>query len=470
MKHLFHKLPVSLSFVIAALLFGSCRENTLINSKLSPANNALGVFNTYVGCTTRTFYNDTVVTSLNYDGTGITVAQAAGKLTDPYFGSMTAATFLQVTPSNLTDAIYSGGTIDSAVLVLPYTYAYGDTTDQTQTQTYQVLYMTDTLGSGITYYSNTTKSVDEGNPMSSPFTVNVYHLRDSLTVNGVNYTPGLRIPLNIDVLKSHLLPALAGLSTSATPTADFYRAFKGVCVRPTGSSASSSVIPYFRLNGSGPYNQAGIIVYYRNASGADTFQHYYYSTTTGSHFNQISKSYNTSPVNTLYTQPIDSIAGLQNQPGANIDITIPGIKNLPKGVINKAEIQLAVLPSYVSPLFFAPPRLYVRGIGNGTYPVGVTNGASYEVADRYPLTSTSPFTILDGYAHDIDRNGTTVSTYTINIPREVMNSQAAGNDVLHLRITGTEDLFGAGHLIVGGGNHPNPIYKAKLFVVYSAIQ
>lgn len=469
MKHLFHKLPV-LSFVVAAVLLGSCRENTIINAKISPANNALGVFNTTLSCITRTIYNDTVQTSLNYDGIGITVAQAVGKLTDPYFGNMTASTFLQVTPTNFSDAIYSGATIQSAVLVLPYSFTYGDTTDQTVTQTYEALYMTDTLTAGAPYYSYSDKPVDEGTPLSDPITTNVYHLKDSVTVNGKVYGPSLVIPLKKDILLSHLLPALADLATSTSPTTQFYNAFKGVCVRPTASSGSVSAIPYFRLNGSGAFSQAAIIVYYKNSAGIDTFEQYYYSTSTNSHFNKIAKSYSTAPVNTLYTQPVDSIAGLQNQPGANIDIKIGGITSLPKGLINKAEVQLSVLPNYVSPLFFAPIRLYVRGIGNGVYPAAISYNATYEVVDRYPLASTAPFIILDGYSHQLDRNGTTVQTYTLNIPREVMASQAAGNDTLHLRITGTEDLFGAGHLIVGGGNHANPIYKARLFVVYSAIQ
>jgi hypothetical protein len=473
LKHHFPKLAVSSFAIISALFLGSCRENTLINAKLSPANNAIGVFGTTLSTVTRTFYNDSVQTSMNFDGTGIPVVQAVGKLADPFFGDMTAATFFQVTPSNFTDAVYPGGSgsIDSAVLVLPYSgYSYGDTTNVTQTQTYQVFYMTDSLTAGAPYYSYTTKPVDESNPLSAPFTANVYHLKDSLAVNGTNYAPGLRIPLNKDVLLSHLLPALAGLSSSSTPAATFNNAFKGVCVRPTSSGSIPSAIPYFRLNGTGPYGQAGIIVYYRTSSNVDTFQQYYYSTSVGSHFNSIVKTYSSAPVNTLYTQPIDSIAGVQNAPGATIDLKIGGIKLLPKGIINKAEIQLTVLPWYSSTLFTPPVRLDVSGIGNGTYPVGVAPGVSYNISDRYPLASATPYSIIDGYAHQFDRNGTSVTTYTINIPREVMASQAANNDTLHLHVTGTKDLFGIGHLVVGGGNHPNPIYSAKLFVVYSVIE
>jgi hypothetical protein len=149
---------------------------------------------------------------------------------------------------------------------------------------------------------------------------------------------------------------------------------------------------------------------------------------------------------------------------------IPGLKSLPKGLINKAEVRIALLPNdpYQNQ-FQSPARLTPMGIGNGTYPAGITVGLTYNVADRYPLYSTSPYIILDGQLHALNNNGTVVNTYTIGIPREVMTSIAASNDTLHLHIIGTQDYYGAYHMMAGGGNHPNPLYRAKLFVVYSKL-
>lgn len=472
MQHSLKSLSVLLFIFFSALI--SCKENTIINSKISPASDSIGVYSTSLGCITHTYFDDTSITNLYL---GLPVVQGVGAMEDPYFGTMIGATYFQILPTVPSSTLYTGKTIDSAVLILPYSgVSYGDTTDQAATQTYQVFYVTDTISSsnsGTLYYSYTTKTIDSANPLSPPYTVNLYHLRDSLSVKGVNYNPALRIPLSMAVLRSHLDPALALVTNSSSQTADFLNAFRGVCVKVANNNTTSSM-PYFQLDGNGatPYSGAGIVVYYHTTGGGgDTTERYYFNPTYCGYFNNIKKSFTSYPVNSLLTstQSNDSVVALQNQPGPNIDVVIPGLKSLPKGVINKADLQIALLPDANQDKFAAPTRLTPRGVGNGIYPAGIVAGLTYNVADRFPLYSTTPYIILDGEMHPINHDGTTVNTYTIGIPREIMTSIAASNDTLHLHIIGTQDYFGAFHMIAGGGNHPNPLYRAKLFVVYSKL-
>ena len=77
---------------------------------------------------------------------------------------------------------------------------------------------------------------------------------------------------------------------------------------------------------------------------------------------------------------------------------------------------------------------------------------------------------MDGFFHYFTYGSTTLSTYTINIPREVMTSIAANNDTLHLHISGTEDFYGAFKLVAAGGSYSNPLYQPKLIVVYSNLK
>jgi hypothetical protein len=207
---------------------------------------------------------------------------------------------------------------------------------------------------------------------------------------------------------------------------------------------------------------------------ADTLvQAYSFNTGSCSHFNNISSSYGRFPLAKLLNskQPNDEIIALQNQPGASLDIVIPGIKSLPVGIINQATLQFTMLPGneYNPPLFEAPQRLYPVGVGNGVYPAGVNAGVVYNVADRYPLYSLTPFNVLDGRMHTTTVGGITLNSFTINIPREVMTSISAKNDTLHLHISGTQDFYGAFHMVAGGGNYPDPLYRAKLNVVYSKL-
>ncbi len=480
-QHFLPRISIILITLLAAFAQTGCKENTLINSKLSPSNNAIVVKDTFLSCITHTFYDDSAVTSTDIGG--LSVYQAVGSYTDPFFGTMNGATYFQVVPLDLGYQLLDSAIIDSAILVLPYSgFTFGDTASKTATQTYQVFYMTDSISLNSTYYSFNSVGLNTTFPLSDPYTVNVHSLRDSFgyTVIAANY-PGLRIKLKTPYISSLLKTAQSSiLSSSATPFADFIRKFNGICVRTADSRQASTAIPYFELDGSSFYSEASILLYYRNPSVSDTevIEPYFFDKTHCAHFNGISRSYSHSPVNNLYhsTQPNDQVIALQNQPGATIDVIIPGISKLPSGLISKAELQLTLLPGYGNKIqsttdsqLLVPQKLYPNGIGNGVYPAGINNGLTYILSDYYPLTSTSPLNILDGYLHNLNRGGKVVSTFTIDIPREVMTSIKAKNDTIHLHINGTSDFYGAYQLVAGGGGYPDTLYRPRLFVVYSKL-
>ncbi|MCW3120519.1 MAG: hypothetical protein JWQ38_11 [Flavipsychrobacter sp.] len=471
LDHRFFSLRVTLiAIIIAALAQSGCRENTLINSKVVPNNNTIGVYDTSLDCITHTYYDDTVITSLNIGG--IPIYQGVGAIIDPFFGGMTGSTFFQVVPNSFNSALYDGATIDSVIFVLPYSgYSYGDTATHV-TQSYQVMYMQDAIAYDQNYYSFTTKAVNEGTPLSDPTTVDLARLNDTFSIKGVYYTKGLRIKLNKDAFMADLKPGQDVLTTSSSPATDFIAKFPGLCLRVSNPLQYNTLFPYFRLDGDNMYEEAGVLVYYHRAV-TDTFppENYSFNTTYCAHFNNISRNYSSYPVNALYhsTLPNDSVIALENQPGAAIDVMVPGIKSLPAGIINKAELQFTLLPSHTSSAFDGPEKIYPLGIANGIYPVSVTAGVAYNVSDRYPLTSLTPLVVMDGYVHTMTRNGQTVQVYTIDLPRELMGSIAAKNDTMHLHINGTQDFYGAFHMVAGGGSHPEAIYRPKLFVVYSKL-
>ncbi len=477
MKYRF-RLPVIMATLMVVLLSQTgCKENTLINSQVSPSDNKLGVYDTSLSCITHTYYDDTAVTSVYISG--LATYQGVGSMVDPFFGTLTAATHFQVVPVNASNAVYTDKTIDSAVIVLPYSgFSYGDTADQNAAISYQAFFMNELLGANSVIYSYETKQIDAVRPLSEPKSVNIYRLKDSIEVAGKKYQPGVRMKLNLSVLLSRLQPALtAATNAPATANTAFLDVFKGVCVKVADARQVTSAVPYFRMDGNTDYSSAGIIVYYHSNSGpADTLtQRYFFNGENCGFYNKVSRSYGRYPVSNLYnsTQPNDSIIALQNQPGAYLDIVIPGISSLPSGVINKAELQLTLLPAYMNN-FEAPDRIFPRIVSNGRYPEGTSAGGRYNIADAYPLTSITPFAILGGKLSEDLRSGVTVKTYNIGIPREVMRSRAYGNDTIHLNlrnvISGTQDFIGAYRMIAAGGNHPNPIYRAKLFVVYSSLK
>jgi hypothetical protein len=477
LKHLHSRLAVIILVLFAGLLQTGCKENVLINSKIAPTINVLGVLDTFLPCITHTYYDDSAVTSVNIGG--IPIYQGVGAFTDPFFGTMTGATYFQVVPQDNSPAVFDGQTIDSAVLILPYSgFTDGDTGNQSLTQTYQAFYLNDPLSLDSTYYSFTSKAIDATYPLSDPTTINIHHLRDSFLLNvfAVN-TPALRIKLKLPTLMSHIQPAQSGLVNSSSPFTDFINAFNGLCVRVSDSRQTTTAIPYFRLDGADIYSEAGIVVYYHPTGGSvdsSFVQSYHFDRSYCAHYNNITRSYRQYPVNNLFSSKLgnEQIIALQNLPGATIDIVIPGLTKLPKGIINKAELQLALLPTIpYNPTTILPPEaLYPIGVGNGTYPAQINNGLTYNLADYYPLTSTSPLSILDGTVHKMIRGGNTlVDVFTINIPREVMASIKANNDTIHLHINGSQDFYGAFHMVAGGGAYADTNYRPKLFVVYSKL-
>jgi len=479
LKHLSRILPV-LVCVLFALVNSGCKENIYINSKVSPADDSIGVFDTSLDVITHTYYSDTVETSTQI--AGFNVYQAIGAFSHPYFGTSVASTYFNVIPADYTQL--QASLIDSAMLFIPYSgFTYGDSIDKTITQTYQVFYMLDTMGGNTSYYPFSTKPVDLANPLSAPTVVNTYHLKDSF---GINVLPqnnaALRIKLNLSALNNRLLPAITAAINSNNSAEEFINNFKGICVQVSDTRQTKASLPYFRLDGSnGAYSQASIIVYSHPDGKPDTtIQSLYYFDVANSavaHFNNITRSYGRFPVSNLInsTAPNDPVIAIQNKPGVNLDIVVPGISSLPKGVINRAELQLTLLPGYKfrcatgDSVQYPLPNIYPVGVASANYPSGIGAGLLYNIADRYPLTSSTPYMVIDGTLHNMVRNGVPVQTYTVGIPREVMSSIMAKNDTIHIRLDGSIDFYGAFGAVLGGGSYPDPTYKAKLFVVYSKL-
>lgn len=472
---------LKLIFAVLAIVvigFSACRERTLISSSLSPANDTAGVRADTLSCITHTFYSDDVITSFN--ASGAYEYQAVGTLTDSFFGTTTAATFFQISNPSVLLTIDSPvlNRIDSVVLSVPYSgFSYGDTGNLGLTQSYQVFYMDDSIGYNSIYFPYSNKPINIGSPLSEPVTVNLHKLSDSVRVANVNYQPALRIRLKTNEVMSKITYAIAaGAASTTSPAVAFVDAFKGICLRPSNLMQYNKVLPYFVLNGSDDYSRAGILVYYHTAALPDSVQHlaFTHDQALNAHFNNITRSYSRFPVNKLYNsiQANDSIVGLQNQPGACIDLKVYGlVSKIPKDVvINKAELQISLIPSLNTPKLFTSDQIYPLGVGNGVFPAGATAGAEYTVLDRYPITSTSAYTVLDGTPHNISYGSTGITTYTIGIPREVISSIAAGNDTLHYHIRGTQVLYGAYRMIAAGGNYSDIRYKAKLIVVHSSLK
>lgn len=475
--------------VLAAFAFTSCKERTILGQNMNLTNNNLNLADTYLTCTTSTYYDADTEHYTNYVNSQLYVFQALGVVNaDPVFGKTYGDSYFQLLqPTQLlgiTDAFnFSnyGVTTDSAELILPYSGSFwGDSSGilapGDNMQTYQVYQMTDSLGlfaNGVFYYAST--AFKYSTALSAPTTISMQHIADSVLINGIYTSPHMRIKLN-----QNIIDAFNSLGAQAySSTYNFTSAFKGIYVKSIENTHSLN-LPYVRLDGSTTadfaslYTRAGILVHGHTATTGDTVFAYYFDPTYCGLNNNVRRDYSSRSFTNIFNKQSDKIY-LQNAPGAGMDIVVHGINQIPKSVVNRAELEITMLPSgngvAWDSILSAPPRLYAEG-------VKVQGGvaSTYTLADREPISSTSPLEIIDGYAHvfNYPASGnlpaTSMMTYTINIPREVQSAMINGVDSIHLHINGTFDLVGAYRLVAAGGNYSDQRLRTKMRVVYSKIK
>jgi len=467
------KLPKIATISLAALvLLVSCKENTVIRKDVVPAVDNIRVFGTdTLTLLTKTVREDSIATSAY--SSGFPVFVGAGAITgDPVFGKTRAGFYFQVRPpqDNYTFD-KSKYQIDSAVIILPYSgFSFGDTTSTAITQTFRAYRLTEKIYFDSIYYANTPKKSMESTPFATASISLATIFRsfyDSTTVAGVKRAPHLRLRIN-DALTNELINNTGG--ANYTNTAAFLEYFKGIYIE---TDYTGNTIPYFALTGSDIYTKANILMYYHtiNSGGAitDTLTTSYPfdpASTSGAKtafFSTVSHDYSGTPAEVLFnsTAASDNTFMIQNLPGAALDIRIPNVKNLPLCIVNKAELVITQVPSPLDNIFAHLGRIYPKVIDE--------NGQSQIIADRLPLSSSSPLIFIDGYVRLASVNGSIVNQYVLNFPRELQNAIVNKRKELRLRINGTQSFIGAYRLVGAGSTYSQPAYKIKLNVVYTKL-
>lgn len=458
MNRLTYKFPALALLVLGCLLsLNACRENTIINTGVNPTGD--NIFTENAGDTltilTRVIYEDSVITSKS--NTGYFILHGLGQATDPFAGKTNAAIYFQVLPPATSFSLGEGGTIDSAVLVLPYSgTTWGDSTATAPLQNFRVYQIGEALSKDSSYYSFQKKSVDYsrfyGNKM-----VQVAALKDSVKIWDTMRTPHLRIPLNSTFIADiqNALPADSSI-------ASFLNAFKGFYLEADSTTGGTS-IPYFRIDGQArPYDRASVILYYHNNSKDSLTASFAFDASGAAHYNAITRNYNGTPAKTIMdagwgAQPL---LVMQNSPGAVIEVKIPYLANLPKDIIiNKAELVITAIDTLSSNTFYKPQRLVPAGVDS--------NGNLFNIADVMGVSpSNDGYRFIDGTRREATVGGISVSQYVMNIPAEVQKVISGARPELYLRIRGTATLPAAYRLIAAGPGYGGAT-RIQLNIIYS---
>ena len=362
------------SFLFVIFFFISCDKPTIDfgSTFITNTNTAVVVIDT------ATLTLSTI--SVDSFPTTATGTQLIGRYQDPYFGTITSESFLQIGPPASVPVISNQVGFDSISLILRLnkTY-YGDTTTAMRFDVSQLDSVITLPQPYIqsTFYNN---SFIPFNPI--PWGASVVSISPTALHTSQNFQDSVKIRLP-DSIGMKLLNLMQFRSDTVTNLNSFLSYFKGLCIYPDPSS--SGVIYGFR-------DTAFIKLYYHEPGTITNYTYTIFPFSVKSHqFNNISFDRTGTQLanigNPIYNVPntgthelpasatTDSSVYLQGATGLQVKITFPYITNLLQlpdyiGIL-KAQLILQPKAGTYTPELALPPQVNISQ-SNTTNIVGLT--------------------------------------------------------------------------------------------------
>lgn len=466
---------LSVCFVV---VFFSCKkinEATDLGGNLIPGVDNVNTFDIALNTVTKNL--------LTTDSSKVfsTDPIALGDINDPEFGHVHANFCLNFSAPSYgsypflpkRDTIH---TIDSVVLSLRYTGAYGDTiSNGIQTvDVYEIPYSPgNSLRTDTLYRYNDPASDFAGTQLGSQtFTIN--RLKDSSNV----INPGdtfkvanvVRIKLNTSL--GSKLAQMDTVSSGGGYHSDslFKTIFNGLAIKATNSG---NALSYFSLTDTA----TKIIVYYRySLNGKDTtgIVQYYHNTSYGqSNYVDVQPGGNWAAA--LSNSSADKVYIQSSPSGSYTSVVIPGLDTVSNKVIHRAEIIATRISSANDNIFTPPPRLFLDRIRKG-----LTDSSLIFEKDLLIGSDRSiGFTAFGGtlsnnmYRFDITRYVQSIvtshqknDTLRLWAPFEVYETNAAYYTP-YLSPVPVNARIAEGRVVLAGGTYADPNTRLRLRIVYS---
>jgi hypothetical protein len=397
-------------------------DTTSLGQNLIPAIDNIHTFDT-------TFQ----VIGINYDSTECdtihrTSLQALGIIqNDPLFGSTSANIYVEFKPAsypyNFPVADANSIRIDSAVMVLDYSYSYGDTNQIQKVAIYQ---LSDSFNLSQKYttcrvldYDN---SVLLGEKMFIPT-----RLKDSVHAYNENAANQLRIPLSASFAQKFIDDS-AQIFRSDKDFVNYFKGFAVIADEATGGQG----LNYFDVTQS----RLSFYIRYKSGTTTDTTVINFGLSGYSGLSNSIVRNYGTSEITQHLSQPEngDSLLFIQTSPGTFALLHVPSITGLSNRVINRAEIILdqVYAPNALNDIFSPPLNLYLEvkdsSISSSQYIPIPCDFSSSEINNGFQyLGGQRTFTK--------DSSGNTIAEYRLNISRYLQAMVTKGKQNLTFRLS-----------------------------------
>jgi len=474
---------VLLIFSFFLVLF-SCKkinEATSLGNDLIPGVDNVNTFEVSLNALTE----NAILSSFIKNDTGHRVYYsdlvALGEINDPEFGQVHANFCFSVS-----SPVYGAypflpkrdttHTIDSVILSLAYSGAYGDTlSNGIQTvNVYEIPYNGpgNSLSSDSLYRYNDPSSDFTGSLLGSA----TYTIRDLAKDSATIINPGdtfkvanvVRIKLN-----TSLGTKLAQLDTSDGQgyhnDSLFKTFFNGLAIK---ASSGGNALSYFNLSDTG----TKLIVYYKykvNDKDTTGMVQYFHSSSGQSNYVNVQPGGNWSA---SLNNGADDIVYIQSSPsGSYARITIPDLSSFSNKVIHRAEIIATKIPSANDNVFTAPDRLLLDRIN--------PSADSAYLFERDLVIGTDGSIGYDVFGGNLRSD----NTYRFNITRYVQGivTRHERNDILRLwaplRAYEFSPVIGGyyptplpvnsriadGRVVLAGGSYSDSNARLRLRIVYS---
>ena len=440
---------------MAILGFTSCKEQTLTPGGLVPSIDNIHTFGLeapFFQPIIKMGSFDSVVTSnyTNYIG-------GAGMLDqDPFFGSIREGMFVQFRPPTTFYSFPSGLTLDSAVVILPYSSAYGDTSSSTIVS-YDLFKIIERFDRTNDYYSFQSKSFSPTSVGSTAKPLG-FIKGTLLSADDTLGIGGLKITLDQNLANTIFN---ADNSKFISPGA-FAEFLPGFYVGSEYAPSPQKSILYFKLIGNTLNNSARIAFYTHDSNDSAVVINFPYDGFINPFFTKITKDYTGTPSNSFVnsTANRDSVL-IQAFPGLYTELTLNNIDQIPASIVNKAQLIITSLPAGDETIYTPPQRI--------TLEVKNDKGVFVQIADLLGvdgILNKDGLSFVDGKATFITINGVAHTQYKLNFPRELQSAMMTGKSSLTLRIKVDNSQLGVSRFL-GDGFNGNAQTKLQTNIIYT---
>ena len=417
---------------------------------------------------------------------------------DPLFGKTAASMYFELAPPFFPFAI-SGAKdsirVDSAVLILSYKYAYGDTAAPLKLTVSEIDPATSLIPS-YNYAANypSAYTIRTKGTLADPVNIFIPRLKDSVINRYERASHQIRIRLRSDVARRFITTYD---TTNAYRTDSAFKSLFAGFALTVDQAAPTNALIHINLADT---NTKFALYYNSSSTGAtvrDTAVAYFrFNSFSGGSANLISRNRVGAEISrhTATTNKSDSIVYVQAGPGSYVRVRIPGLQSLSNRIIHKADLIAEQVPDdanlFTIDNFMKPPRYLLLSaidtVENRKYNIpndyifSPNQGPNKATFGGNVLSKSVPgYSRIAAYSFDMSRYIQGIVTrkdpvYTLRISAPTNDSilyrppypQIGAVQIYYLGTQDGNDVA-TGRVRLGGGTHTR--FRMRLRIIFSRI-